>query len=231
MALSREEASNIGKEAAEKVVKSAQACRCGLAVWDTRTNIASIEAVILHQQADWLQPISRLQQDTLTIVERDCGVDMTKAKELSARLENDIKKRDWQEARYDLVLLRGAIQGRFVERVAEESQSPPALHHSPNPAPVCSKCGSIIFRTSEKYYETPEGIFCYHCVPRIYRDSAHERIHKPLLEQVPKHITIADPGKTTFKPGEVISKDAFDKENERVRKLGEKPATGTPDDK
>lgn len=168
MAVSREEAREIGKEVADKVIKSAQACRCGLAVWDTRTNIASIEAVILHQQADWLQPISRLQQDTLTIVERDCGVDMTKAKELSARLENDIKKRDWQEARADLVFLRGAIQGRFVECAAEGSN--------------------------------PGG----------------------------QHVTIEDPGKTTFKPGEVISKETFDKENERVRKLGEKPATGKP---
>ena len=165
MALSREEARSVGKKIAGEVVKSAQACRCGLAVWDTRTNIASIEAVILHQQADWLQPISRLQQDTLTIVERDCGVDMTKAKELSARLENDIKKRNWQEARADLVFLRGAIQGRFVECAAEGSN--------------------------------PGG----------------------------QHVTIEDPGKTTFKPGEVISKEAFDKENERVRKLGEKPAT------
>jgi len=40
------------------------------------------------------------------------------------------------------------------------------------------------------------------------------------------HITIVDPGKTTFKRGEVISQEAFDKENERVKKLGEKPATG-----
>jgi len=40
------------------------------------------------------------------------------------------------------------------------------------------------------------------------------------------HITIVDPGKTTFKEGEIISREAFEKENERVRKLGEKPATG-----
>jgi len=40
------------------------------------------------------------------------------------------------------------------------------------------------------------------------------------------HITIVSPGKTTFKRGEVISREAFDKENERVSRLGEKPATG-----
>ena len=40
------------------------------------------------------------------------------------------------------------------------------------------------------------------------------------------HITIVSPGKTTFKQGEVISREAFDKENERVSRLGEKPATG-----
>ena len=40
------------------------------------------------------------------------------------------------------------------------------------------------------------------------------------------HITIVSPGKTTFKQGEVISREAFDKENERVSKLGEKTAKG-----
>lgn len=40
------------------------------------------------------------------------------------------------------------------------------------------------------------------------------------------HITIVDPGKTTFKRGEVISQEAFDKENERVASLGEKTAKG-----
>jgi len=40
------------------------------------------------------------------------------------------------------------------------------------------------------------------------------------------YVTITDPGKTTFKVGEAISRDAFEKENERVTKLGEKPATG-----
>ena len=41
-----------------------------------------------------------------------------------------------------------------------------------------------------------------------------------------EYITITDPGKTTFKVGEVVSREAFDKENERVRRLGESPATG-----
>lgn len=40
------------------------------------------------------------------------------------------------------------------------------------------------------------------------------------------HITIVDPGKTTFKRGEVISQEAFNKENERVSKLEEKTAKG-----
>lgn len=41
-----------------------------------------------------------------------------------------------------------------------------------------------------------------------------------------EYITITDPGKTTFKVGEIVSREAFDKENERVTRLGEKPATG-----
>lgn len=40
--------------------------------------------------------------------------------------------------------------------------------------------------------------------------------------------TVTDPGKTTFKEGEIISRETFEKENERVRKLGEKPAQGVP---
>jgi len=56
----------------------------------------------------------------------------------------------------------------------------------------------------------------------------------PLYPHVPKsrgnnpgeYVTIIDPGKTTFNVGEVVSREAFDKENERVKKLGEKPATG-----
>lgn len=41
-----------------------------------------------------------------------------------------------------------------------------------------------------------------------------------------EYLTITDPGKTTFMVGEVYSRRAFEEENERVTKLGEKPATG-----
>lgn len=40
------------------------------------------------------------------------------------------------------------------------------------------------------------------------------------------YVTITDLGKTTFKVGEIISRESFEKENERVKKLSEKPATG-----
>ncbi len=40
------------------------------------------------------------------------------------------------------------------------------------------------------------------------------------------YVTVTDPGNTTFNINEVISSEAFDKENERVRALGEKPALG-----
>ena len=54
----------------------------------------------------------------------------------------------------------------------------------------------------------------------------------PAFSQITKgsnptgYVTITDPGKTTFKVGEIISREAFEKENERVKRLGEKPATG-----
>ena len=42
-----------------------------------------------------------------------------------------------------------------------------------------------------------------------------------------EHITISDPGKTTFKKGEIVSLWAFMKENERVKARGEAQASGT----
>ncbi len=64
------------------------------------------------------------------------------------------------------------------------------------------------------------------------RSETHERKYgtKELPERGSGHhseyIIVTDPGRTTFKPGEVISKEAFDRENERARKLGEKEAKG-----
>lgn len=40
-------------------------------------------------------------------------------------------------------------------------------------------------------------------------------------------ITVDEPGKTTFKKGDVVSLESFMKENERVKKLGEAQASGT----
>jgi len=40
------------------------------------------------------------------------------------------------------------------------------------------------------------------------------------------YVTITDPGKTTFKRGEIVSRKTFEEENQRVIRLGEKPATG-----
>ena len=69
----------------------------------------------------------------------------------------------------------------------------------------------------EKYPEDTEAFF---------------RCYIPAFSQITKgsnptgYVTIIDPGKTTFNVGEVITREAFEKENERVKKLGEKPATG-----
>ena len=41
-----------------------------------------------------------------------------------------------------------------------------------------------------------------------------------------EYVTITDPGGTTFKVGEIISHEAFERENERVKRLSKKPATG-----
>lgn len=69
----------------------------------------------------------------------------------------------------------------------------------------------------EKYPEDTEGFFrCFApAFSKITRGSSST-----------EYVTITDPGKTTFKVGEVISREAFEKENDRVKKLGEKSATG-----
>jgi len=41
-----------------------------------------------------------------------------------------------------------------------------------------------------------------------------------------EYITITYQGGTTFKVGEIISREAFERENERVKRLSKKPATG-----
>ncbi|MBA7675870.1 hypothetical protein ES703_84109 [subsurface metagenome] len=63
---------------------------------------------------------------------------------------------------------------------------------------------------------------------RVTRSEAlikHLEKKHPVRDQS-DYVTITDPGKTTFKAGEIISREAFEKENERVRKLSEQPATG-----
>lgn len=43
-----------------------------------------------------------------------------------------------------------------------------------------------------------------------------------------QYYTITDPGKTVFYIGDVVTEEAFNRENDRVRRLGERPATGRP---
>lgn len=63
-------------------------------------------------------------------------------------------------------------------------------------------------------------------LPPDYRDKLASYYEAPHYSNPGEYVTITDPGKTTFKVGEVVSREAFEKENERVKKLGEKPATG-----
>jgi len=42
----------------------------------------------------------------------------------------------------------------------------------------CSRCGARIYRTGEKYYDTPAGIFCYRCVPWPYKAPEYEKVCK-----------------------------------------------------
>ncbi|GEM_PF-6149634 len=47
-----------------------------------------------------------------------------------------------------------------------------------------------------------------------------------LLPQTKKYLTILDAGDTIFQEGEVVSPEAYERENERVKKLGLRPAFG-----
>ncbi|GAI80644.1 unnamed protein product, partial [marine sediment metagenome] len=48
----------------------------------------------------------------------------------------------------------------------------------PKAVAVCSRCGARIYRTGEKYYDTPAGIFCYRCVPWPYKAPEYEKVCK-----------------------------------------------------
>lgn len=186
MALSREEIDIIAKEAAAKVTGMRCACK----------NLNSLFLSAIERDIPrWGAPLSPESQElgaSLTALAKDCGyekdaeghwVQWPKQEAIVEKIGpyTIIKEHDDGDLTLDttnsgkvIVTTEGEV---FYEKCAtEESQSPPALHHSPNPGD--------------------------------------------------QYVKIEDPGKTTFKPGEVISKDTFDKENERVRKLGEKPATG-----
>lgn len=71
-----------------------------------------------------------------------------------------------------------AMAGGVIKLAGGSSSSPKQLPQTHTGAPVCTACGSIIFRTDEKDYETPQGIFCYHCVPKIYRSPQYQKVHK-----------------------------------------------------
>lgn len=68
----------------------------------------------------------------------------------------------------------------------------------------------------QKYVVTTEGDIFVHYTP--------EEALKKIMGKT--YVTIEDPGKTIFRKGEVVSPEAFEKENERVKKLGEKEAQG-----
>ena len=84
----------------------------------------------------------------------------------------------------------------------------------------CQRCGKEV--PSPSSFRTPEGMrsFMISGLCQVCQDDDVEGGNSG------KYVTITDPGKTTFIEGQIVSREAFDKENERVRKLGEKPATG-----
>ena len=121
MAISREEIEQIAQAVARKVADSARACRCGMAMWETRVHTESLDATVAFQNPAWLQPLPSLMEHSLSNVQQACGVDMSKPQELTKRLQADVERGDWREAKANLALLKGAILGP-VERCVVEGE-------------------------------------------------------------------------------------------------------------
>ena len=115
MAISREEIEQIAQAVAKKISVKAQACRCGMALWEARSNSESFDAVVQNEQPGWLGRLPELTRHSLTTVEEICGVDMSKPKELAQRLASEIQEEDWQKARTNVPLLRVSIISPVIE--------------------------------------------------------------------------------------------------------------------
>jgi len=115
MAIPRSKARAIGKEAAEKVTRSAGPCRCGAALWSVRSILAAFDYAINYQQPRVIQasPTYRaLPEDmaeNLKFIEGDCGADMSKARGLVKQLGGAIQELDWGKARQDYHSLFNSI--------------------------------------------------------------------------------------------------------------------------
>jgi len=118
MAVKGDEARAIGKEAAERIVHG---CRCGLAMWDAKTALLSLDAVLSTRRAGWSQPLPQFMKSILAVVEQDCGADMSEAKTLNTALESKIIKGDWWGAQDDLAALKLAV----IEPVKANTANPP----------------------------------------------------------------------------------------------------------
>ncbi|MBA7558626.1 hypothetical protein ES708_00230 [subsurface metagenome] len=89
---------------------------------------------------------------------------------------------EWWEEEYstaECVIYRSADGKKRLYAYWDGTKEVKPAPHLGSP-PVCSKCGLIIFRTTEKYYDTPQGIFCFGCVPKIYKTTEYEKVYKPV---------------------------------------------------
>lgn len=121
MAISREEIEQIAEEVAKRVTNKVQRCRCGVAAWESNGRLALLREVISHENLNWLDPLPTLLSSSIANVEKDCGIDMSKAKELNKRVESDIQREDWKEALLDHALLLGSIAGPLYKESIEEA--------------------------------------------------------------------------------------------------------------
>ena len=115
MAITREEIEEIARAVARRLVPAFKPCRCGMALWEARSKAESFDAVVENEQPGWLGPLPELTRQSLTTVEEDCGVDMSKPKELTQMLASEIQGEEWREARTNAALLRGSIIGPVIE--------------------------------------------------------------------------------------------------------------------
>ena len=172
--VSREEISDIAKEAAAKVLEVQSTCiSAGIALFRDQASFRRATPIIFR-----------------------------------VNLRGLVSEDDLKIPHSELAMHVGAAGKDLIAFVLTGTQTGIATYDQGE-----GKCGTIFGREDE-----------------LFKPALADKVKEMWEKRGPgnpvEYVTITDPGKTTFKVGELVSCEAFEEENERVKKLGEEPATG-----